>query len=289
MKTESHQVPPLDRPTRLSDYAGGIFKLIPTRKGMKKAIDRGWVSINGKRAATGDFISGGEIIKLTLEKAKPRPSIALKLEVLYEDEFLAIINKPAGIEVSGNRKWTIENALAGNLKPSTQEDGLEFPEAIHRLDHPTTGALLIGKTRTAVAELNRLFSERAIGKTYLAIAIGEMNDSGTITSNVDEKPSRSEYKVLESVASERFGQLNLVELKPHTGRRHQLRKHLASIGNPILGDKDHGIDGLILKGKGLYLHSFSLEFTHPFKQEILKVSAPIPTRFEKIFPRKESD
>lgn len=284
-QTESHQVPILEKPTRLSDYAGGIFKLIPSRKGMKKAIDKGWVTVNGRPANTGDVLSGGETIVLTIHQAKPRPSIDLKLEVLYEDEFLAVINKPPGIEVSGNRKWTIENALVTNLKPSTQEDALEFPEAIHRLDYPTTGALLIGKTRTAVAELNRLFSERAIGKTYLAIAIGEMNDSGTITSDVGEKPSRSVYKVLESVASERFGQLNLVELKPHTGRRHQLRKHLASIGNPILGDREYGIDGLILKGKGLYLHSLSLAFLHPFQQEKIQINAPIPEKFRRIFPK----
>ena len=251
---------------------------------MKKAIDKGWVTIDGKRASTGDLLCGGETLELTIESVKPRPTIDLKLEVLYEDDFLAVINKPAGLEVSGNRKWTIENGLVGNLKPSIREDALNFPEAIHRLDYPTTGALLIGKTRTSVAELNRMFSERVIEKTYLAITVGEMSDSGTITDEIDEKPSRSDYKVLDSVPSERFGKLNLVELRPHTGRRHQLRKHLASIGNPILGDQEYGKERLILKGKGLYLHSFSLSFEHPHTSQRFCVFAEIPMKFTRIFP-----
>lgn len=251
---------------------------------MKKAIDKGWVSVDGKSAKTGDFVSGGEVIELIIKEAKPRPTIDLKLDVLYEDDFLAVINKPAGVEISGNRKWTVENALVGNLNPSKLEDALDFPEAIHRLDYPTTGALLIGKTRTAVSELNRLFFERKVTKTYIAITIGKMNNGGVISSDVDEKPSESEFRILQYVASKRFNQLNLVELHPHTGRRHQLRKHLSSIGNPILGDREYGIDESILKGKGLYLHSLSLEFIHPYHHGKLKVDAPIPKKFKNIFP-----
>jgi len=283
-QSEEHKVPPLDKPMRLSDYAGGIFNLIPSRKGMKKAIDKDWVRINGKPASTGNFISGGETIELTVSEAKQRPEIDLNLEVIFEDDFLAVVNKPAGIEVSGNRKWTIENALKPNLKPSSQPDALIYPEAIHRLDYPTTGALLIGKSRNAVSELNRMFSEREVAKTYLAVSIGEMQNSGTINADIDDKPSLSKFKVLETVSSERFGKLNLVELLPETGRRHQLRKHLASIDNPILGDKDYGIDGLILKGKGLYLHSLQLKFIHPFTNEELLIKAPVPKKFLKLFP-----
>lgn len=269
---------------RLSDYAGGIFNLIPSRKGMKKAIDKGWVTIDGKPATTGDFLNGGETIELIIVETKSRPSIELKIDVLYEDDFLAVINKPAGIEISGNRKWTIENALSNSLKRSEQQDALVYPEAVHRLDYPTTGALLIGKTRSAVVALNQLFSDKQVTKIYLAIAIGEMNLSGTISTDVDGKPSRSEYTVLNSVASERFGKLNLMQLNPLTGRRHQLRKHLSSIGNPILGDRKYGMEGLILKGKGLYLHSLSLEFSHPFTNQKLIIEVPTPKKFLKLFP-----
>jgi 23S rRNA pseudouridine1911/1915/1917 synthase len=252
---------------------------------MKKAIDKGMVRLNGRIASTADLISGGELIELFFdETARKRPTIELRLEVLFEDDFLAIINKPPGIEVSGNRKWTVENALSQNLKPSGQVDALLYPEPIHRLDYPTSGALLIGKTSSAVIELNRLFADREVEKTYMAITIGKMNASGTVDAEIDGKPSLSTFRVLRSVVSERFGWLNLVELNPKTGRRHQLRKHMAQFGNPILGDKEYGTEGLILNGKGLYLHSASLSFTHPFSKEELTVLSPLPKKFLKIFP-----
>ncbi|MCF8278561.1 MAG: RluA family pseudouridine synthase [Flavobacteriales bacterium] len=252
---------------------------------MKKAIDKGLVLLNGKVASTGDFLVGAEVIELHLdESAMNRPSIDLKLDVLFEDDFLAVVNKPAGIEVSGNRKWTLENALTSKLKPSTHADALKYPEPIHRLDYPTSGALLIGKTNAAVVELNRMFAAREIAKSYMAVCIGEMPGSGIIRSDIDGKASESEFKVLETVASERFDHLNLVKLNPKTGRRHQLRIHLASIGHPILGDRDYGMEGLILNGKGLYLHSKSLSFVHPFANEPLAVEAPLPKKFKKIFP-----
>lgn len=282
-QTESHQATGLEKPQRLSDYAGGVFKLIPSRKGMKKAIDKGWVTINGKIASTADLVSDGDSIELTIGEVQSRPEIELKLDVIYEDDFLAVINKKPGIEVSGNRKWTVENALSQNLKRSSEVDVLPHPEAIHRLDHPTTGALLIGKTRAAVSALNRMFAEKKIQKTYWAVAIGKMKPEGKISTAIDGKPSLSKFKVLKTVCSERFEKLNLVELHPETGRRHQLRKHLASIGNPILGDKDYGIDGLILNGKGLYLHSKSLNFIHPFTKEELSIEAPTPKKFLKLF------
>lgn len=284
-RKETHIVPVLSAPMRLSDYAGGVFAAIPSRKGMKKAIDRGSVLLNGSKANTGDYVSGGETLELLLdENPASRPTIDLKLEVLLEDDHLAAINKPAGIEVSGNRKWTVENALHGNLKPSTATDALTYPEAIHRLDYPTTGVLLVGKTRTAIAALNELFAKRLVTKGYLAITIGEMAKEGVIETPIDGKPSKSSYTVVDSVASERFGRLNLVSLEPHTGRKHQLRKHMASIGCPILGDKDYGLDGLILKGKGLYLHASALTFTHSETGMEHNIQAPIPKKFLKIFP-----
>jgi len=283
-RIESHIVVDLQEKVRISDYAGGIFRTIPSRKGMKKAIDKGWVRINEKTASTGDYLFGGETIELSFEETIERPVIELEVGVLFEDQFLAIVNKPAGIEVSGNRKWTLENALSFNLKSSSELDVLKYPEPIHRLDYPTSGALLIGKTNTAVIELNRMFAEREIAKTYMAITIGKMPDSGIVDSEIDEKASKSEFKLLQTVTSERFGYLNLVELSPKTGRRHQLRKHMAEIENPILGDREYGTEGLILSGKGLYLHSVSLSFIHPFTKEKLTVEAPLPKKFVKIFP-----
>lgn len=281
---ESYLVPFNINKSRLSDFAVGIFVTTTTRKGIKKAIKNGLIFINGKQGFTSDYITGGELLELYQpDISKTKPLIHIPIEVIYEDDYLAIVNKPPGILVSGNKKWTIENALLPHLTISTQKDALQYPEPIHRLDYPTSGALLIGKTICSTVELNKLFESRAIDKTYLAVSIGKMKPEGIIDLPIDNKNSRSFFNVLNSVVSPKYNYFNLVKLKPETGRRHQLRKHLASIGNPILGDLVYGKEGFVLKGKGLYLHAYSLKFTHPFTQEIIEINAPIPKKFKKLF------
>ncbi len=211
-----------------------------------------------------------------------RKKLILKLEVLFEDEHLAVIHKPAGILVSGNSFKTVANALAQNIKKSNLPDATT-PQPVHRLDYATTGILMVGKTSSSIRALNKMFEDKKVKKTYAAITIGEMDIGGKITTKIDGKKSQSKYILIASVPSKRFGKLNLVKLKPKTGRRHQLRKHLSSIGNPILGDKDYGIEDLILKGKGLYLHAYSLKFKHPFTKEIVHLKAGLLQKFKKIF------
>lgn len=284
-KIESHIVPSLEKPTRLQDYTLGFFKAISTKSSLKKAIKKGLISINLNKAKTGDFLKAGDVIDLHQdETTKQKPNIRLELEVLCEDDYLALINKPAGIAVSGNKKWTLENALGNNLKPSTQKDALARPEPIHRLDHPTSGVLLVGKTSSAVIALNKLFENKTIEKTYFAVTIGQQIPNGIIDSSIDDKSSKTSFKVLKSLPSEKFEFLNLVELKPKTGRKHQLRKHMAEIGNPILGDKTYGIENKILFGNGLYLHAQSLSFTHPVTTESIHCSAAVPKKFIRLFP-----
>ncbi len=281
---EKLTVPHLEAKKRLSEIAPELFKSLPSKKSIKKAIKGGFVYVNGKQGQTADFIMGGEVLELFENtKVVVKPTIEYPIEVLFEDDFLAVVHKPAGILVSGNKKITLENALPSNLKISTQHDAIDRPEPIHRLDYPTSGALLIGKTQEAVIALNKVFESRSINKQYLAITIGAMPKSGIVEDEVDGKKAKSAYRVLKSEISGRFAYLNLVELTLFSGRRHQLRKHLSTIGNPILGDADYGKEGLILKGKGLYLHSYLLEFIHPFTNEKLKVFAPVPKKFKKIF------
>ncbi len=251
---------------------------------MKKAIDKGLVKVNGTVAGTGKFLNGGEIITLFSEENKDKPVIQFKLEVSFENDHLAIINKPPGILVSGNKKKTIVNALPYNLTKSNASDALLRPKPVHRLDFPTSGLLLIAKTHAAVIALNKLFKERKVKKTYHAVTYGKMPITGTITTVIDGKNAFTEYKVLETVHSERFNYLNLVELFPKTGRKHQLRVHLSSLGNPILGDKNYSKEGLLLKGKGLFLHASSLEFTDPIIGTLTSVTTALPKKFRKIFP-----
>lgn len=167
--------------------------------------------------------------------------------------------------MSGNSFKTIAHALAQNIKPSTLADAAK-PQPVHRLDYATTGILLVGKTSSSIRSLNKMFEDKNVEKTYYAVTIGQMNNEGKITSEIDCKQAQSYYKLIASVTSKRFGKLNLVKLSPKTGRRHQLRKHLSSIGNPILGDADYGTENLILKGKGLYFAClFFIFYTSTYK------------------------
>ena len=281
---ERHKVPKQENQIRIQEYLVGVFDSCNTKSAIKKAIKKNLIKVNNKNVTTAKYICGGETITLfqTEEKTNSK-KLKLPLEVLFEDDYLAIINKPAGILVSGNKFKTVANALPQNLKKSTQKDAVK-PQPTHRLDYPTTGLLLVGKTSSSIIALNKLFENKEIQKEYIAITIGEMKSSGTIDFTIDEKESVSEYKVLKTVTSERFGFLNLVQLIPKTGRRHQLRKHLSAIGNPILGDKQYGIEHLILNGKGLYLHAYKLEFEHPFTKEKICIELENPKKFGKIFP-----
>ncbi len=283
--SKTHIVPSLQAPIRLQEYGVGIFNELSTKSALKKALKKQYITVNDKIATTATFINGGETIKLCfIEEVKPKRKLIFSLKVLYEDEHLAVIHKPAGILVSGNSFKTIGNALAQNIKQSKLPDATT-PQPVHRLDYATTGALLVGKTSSSIRLLNKMFEDKTIKKTYYAITIGKMDNKGKITSTVEGKKSQSNFTVIETVDSKRFDKLNLVKLNPKTGRKHQLRIHLSSIGNPILGDKTYAKEDLILNGKGLYLHAYSLKFTHPFTQEKISIKDEFPKRFNKIFNR----
>lgn len=281
--TETHIAVALEKPIRLQEYAVGIFKTIPTKSGIKKVIKKQLVFVNGNLASTALYINGGETIELfSIENETEFKRLQLSLEVLYEDDYLAIIYKPAGILVSGNKFVTIANALTQNLQKSNQIDAVK-PQPIHRLDYPTSGVLLIGKTSNAITTLSHLFENKEIQKTYYAICIGKIANSGIINKPIEDKESETIFEVVETVDSNRFEFLNLVKLTPKTGRKHQLRIHLSSIGNQILGDKEYGNKELILKGNGLYLHASTLEFMHPFTKEYISITKEFPKKFRKIF------
>ncbi|CAA0243969.1 RNA pseudouridine synthase [Tenacibaculum maritimum] len=280
---ETHQVPSLKTSIRLQEYGVGIFKTIPTKSGFKKAIKKGLIRVNKTTATTALFINGNERIELyNSPKNTSHKPFNFPLKILFEDAYLAIIYKPPGILVSGNSFATIDNALLQNLKKSTLSDAVR-PRPVHRLDYPTSGLLLVGKTSTSITALNQLFEHKQIQKTYHAVALGKMEQYGTINFPINNKKALTHYKVLQTVPSHRFKFLNLVELSPKTGRKHQLRKHLLAINSPILGDKDYYISNLILKGKGLYLHASSVSFIHPFTEKHIVITKELPKKFLAIF------
>lgn len=290
IQIEEHTATAPKHPTRFQEYGVGIFQYIQTKSALKKAIKRGLIFIDKQPATTSIFIQGGEHIELFKEEEPLNPvkQFHYSFNILFEDDYLAILQKPAGMLVSGNQFATVARALPKNLKKSTQVDCCT-PHPIHRLDYPTAGLLLIGKTKSSIIKLNQLFEQQKIQKTYIAITIRNMEKVGKITTDIDQKSAFTKFNLIEQVSSPRFQMLNLVQLNPKTGRRHQLRKHLFSIGNPILGDKLYYLNNQILKGKGLYLFASRLVFTHPFSNERIDISSPLPKKFLRIFPNYRNE
>jgi 23S rRNA pseudouridine1911/1915/1917 synthase len=282
MQTFSHIVPEGVSGIRLSNYATGIFPGLETRSGVKKAIKRGEIWIDGIQGTTASHIFSG----LTVQWKKPeyiaRKVYNVKIEIVYEDEFLAIVNKPAGIVVSGNRFDTLENGLVAHLSKSTQGDVLPLPLAIHRLDSATSGLLIIAKTQTARISLGRMLEEKEINKTYQALVIGETSASGIFTEPINGKEATTRFERIETIPSLVSGKLTLLNLYPETGRTHQIRIHLSNAGNPILGDKLYGDPEFLLKGKGLFLCAVKVEFRHPVTNQELSISIGLPPKFRRF-------
>lgn len=284
---ETHTVPPGTPRERLSDYAARVFQAIPSRKGMKKAIKAGAVFVDGRPGHTGDWVQAGQHIELMSLALNPPKALELPLEVIYEDEHLALVNKPAGLPTSGNQYRTVVNALQYNLSPSPAEGALPWPRPVHRLDALTSGLLLVAKTHAASLSLYRQFAEKEVQKTYQAITAGQAPRTGIIRAPVDGQDAHTEFRLLRQARSLKAGWLSWLELYPFTGRTHQLRTHLAGIGCPILGDALYTGDGPLLKGKGLFLCAVGLSFQHPASGERLQFRINAPQKFQSFLDRSE--
>lgn len=154
---ETHLVPEGVKNVRLSGYARIAFPSIPSRKGADKLIKRGELRINGKAAGTGDWVAPGQLLERIDSQRNAPKAYHRRLDVVFEDNDLAVINKPPGIEVSGNKFKTVENALSDNLYPSARADALPWARPVHRLDYSTSGLLLIAKNARAQVSLGRQF------------------------------------------------------------------------------------------------------------------------------------
>lgn len=272
----------------MQNYAPTIFyDFIPSNTGIKKAIKRGQLLINGEIAKTGTYVQFGQVIEL-LETLQSQPKIfELSLEILFEDHHMAAIHKPAGFSVSGNAYKTIYNALPFNLEKSSEADALPWPTPAHRLDNQTSGILLIAKTKTAQISLGNQFENHTIQKKYCAVVIGEVLNNGKINSPIEDKTAETDFEVVTVVNSLRFEHLSLLNVFPKTGRTHQIRIHLASIDHPIFGDKLYVEEKMLHRGKGLFLCAKEILFLHPKSSEEINLKVEIPHKFESLLLREQ--
>ena len=305
-----------------------------SRSRVQLLLEQGDVLVNGAQAKRALKLRGGEQVLITGEphpaplKATPQE---IPLDVVYEDKHLAVINKPAGMMVhagageteDARNSNTLVNALLFRFKALSSTGGDLRPGIVHRLDKETSGLIIVAKSDTAHAALADLFSSRKIHKTYIALVQGWVQrDKGTITASLSRDPVRrtrmttrpaensrtaiSHYEVVQRFDT-RYGKFTLVRVCIETGRTHQIRVHMASIGHTVVGDTLYGASSRLTDQTALktassrasrrnaepeqlelnrnFLHADRLEFIHPVTGKALELEAPLPSELTDFLQR----
>jgi 23S rRNA pseudouridine1911/1915/1917 synthase len=258
------------------------------RADAQRAISRGRVLVDGQRREKSFRLQGGERIDADLSAEVPAEPGGVP--VRYEDEHLAVVAKPAGMvthPTATRRQGTLVNRLLGMAMPLSSAGDEDRPGIVHRLDAGTSGLLIVAKTDAAHEALVRMLSERRIDRTYLALVRGHpASDRFTIEAPLGRHRARVQVRRMQGVeaatdvqVTRRLNGATLVEARPKTGRTHQIRVHLASVGHPILGDRAYGGGGDDARRLGLarpFLHSWRLAFDHPLTGRRVEVEEPLP-------------
>jgi 23S rRNA pseudouridine1911/1915/1917 synthase len=273
-----------------------LAKQLPeySRSRLQHLIQAGFVRLNGAVTRPRQLVRYADKIELTeppLEKIENEPE-PIPLEILFEDDDLIVINKPAGLVVhpgAGNRQHTLVNALLSHCTTLSGIGGQERPGIVHRLDKETSGCLVVAKNDATHWDLSRQFAERTVEKIYLALVSGKLRkQAGLIEEKIGRHPvhrqrmsagasrgraAKTEYRLLRS-----GGQASLIECRLHSGRTHQIRVHLHHIGHPVLGDKVYGVRRATEFPRQM-LHAWKLGFRHPGTGEWRDFEAPLPDDF----------
>jgi 23S rRNA pseudouridine1911/1915/1917 synthase len=313
-------VPPEDAGRRLDHFLATRMESV-SRARVQQLISEEKILVNDTAAKSSLKLRGGEIISILGETQRP-PLKALAedipLDIVYEDNDLAVINKPAGMMVhagagatdDARNRGTLVNALLHHLKNLSAAGGDLRPGIVHRLDKQTSGLIVIAKTDDAHRKLAAQFAAREVKKNYIALVHGWLKkDSGTISASISRDRLRrtrmttrlaggrsavSHYRVVRRLDT-KFGKFTLIDVKIDTGRTHQIRVHMASIGHPVVGDTTYGAPHQA-RGKSAainlprnFLHAAELQFRHSRSGEMLSLKSALPPELQEFLARLETE
>jgi 23S rRNA pseudouridine1911/1915/1917 synthase len=297
-------VQPEDARKRLDIFLMDFFlreKMGLSRTALKNLIDSDNVFLSGEAAQKAhQKVKAGEVYRITIEEKKPTSVFPedIPLDIVYEDDDLAVINKPGGLVVHpapGNREHTLVNALMHRFK-SLSDINPERAGIVHRLDKETSGLLVIAKNNVSHLSLAGQFAEHSIKRRYVALVKGKMEfEENVIELPIARDPQRREAMAVNYGKNSRYArtryrslkrtkEYSFLELEPFTGRTHQLRVHLSYVGHPILGDRKYGRNNEFSR---LALHARDLGFIHPVSGKFLEFSCAIPVEFTEFIEKKE--
>ena len=287
---------------RLDKYLALIYEK-QSRSFFQKIIKENLVLVNGKVQKANYRISAEDTVSVTIPKAQEIEIVPedIPLDILYEDEDVLVVNKPKGMVVhpsAGHYTGTLVNAVMYHCKESLSGiNGAIRPGIVHRIDMDTTGALIVCKNDNAHVKIAQQIKEHSVTRRYRGIVNGVVKeDTGRIEGAIGRhsverkkmainekngKPAITHYKVLE-----RFNNHTYMEFELETGRTHQIRVHMASIGHPLLGDTLYGSGKNPYHLQGQTLHAMVIGFIHPSTGAYLEVEAPLPEYFRKLLKGK---
>lgn len=297
-----------DSGQRLDVFLSGNDPSI-SRSQIKKLIEEGSVLVNGRSVKAGYSLKTGDSVSLTPKELVVLETLPqdLPLDIIYEDGSIVVVNKPAGMVVhpaAGNYEGTLVNAVLYHCRDLSGIGGVIRPGIVHRLDKDTSGLIVVAKNDEAHRDLSDQFKKHLVTKVYYAFAFGNFKeDEGVIDAAVGRHPverkkmsvysKRGKEALTRWKVLERYGFMSFLEIRIETGRTHQIRVHLNSIGHPILGDNIYGnsakrvqanqdtnVRSRLKSLKRHALHAGQLGFAHPRTRENLKFEAPLPDDME---------
>jgi 23S rRNA pseudouridine1911/1915/1917 synthase len=262
-----------------------------SRTQAQKLIADGHITVNGRPARPGLKLAAGD--RIAIELLPPPPSSlspeAIPLKIVYEDDDLLVIDKPAGLTVHpapGHPNHTLVNAILSHLSELPETDDWRRPGIVHRLDKDTSGLMLVAKNSAAHRNLTEQFRSRSVVKSYLVLVQGRLTPpDGIIEAPIGRDRGRRERMAVVAAGHGRearthyhvvrhIGHYTLLEVRPETGRTHQIRVHLAAIGYPVVGDAVYGVKSIHLSRQ--FLHAARLGFYLPATGEFVEFQADLP-------------